>query len=615
MWAYVFALGLLAACGAPSQTQMGGDAGILPMPDAASDGATTPANALGANVEPGGVVFRVWAPHASGASVTGNFLGAPAAMTAAAGGIFEAHVAGAKAGDHYAFSLTTSSGNLARLDPYCRQLAGPSCVVIDPASYVWANPTFIRPARQAQVVYELHVGSFAAGANFSSLADALAPLHELGVNVIELMPIQDFGGGDTGWGYNPQLFMAPKPAYGSADDLRALVDRAHGLGIAVWMDTVVNHTDGYSKAPLRCFDAPCTGDAGIFFFPAGAYASTPWGPRPNYAEPQVSAMLLASATAFIDEHHGDGFRWDSVSNVRALDGNGTTPGGKELLVAANQLIHARGAFSVAEDLKAYGAITQPSSTGGFGFDAQWDSFVYQVDPVLTEANDLNRDLGAIVAAVTGSSGGDPFARVIYTEDHDNVGNGGAHLPGRIDAANPSSFVARKLSMVGAVLTLTAPGVPMLFQGQELLALGTFANPPATLAPATAEGLLVRAFYKDLIGLRRNLDGTTGGLQDPDIEILHRNDDGKVVGYRRHGASGQDVIVVVNLKNKAYTEYDIGVADAGTFTIRLNTDSTRYGSDFVAGQTGSVSTRTGVKDGKPYTLPLQLGAYSAMILTR
>src|SRR6185436_4291352 len=125
----------------------------------------------------------------------------------------------------------------------------------------------------------------------------------------------------NGWGYNPQLFFAPKPTYGSADDLRAFVDEAHARGIAVWLDTVINHTDGWRQAPMVCFDGYCPNGAwGIHFFPPGTYAATPWGPRPSYVEPRVSALLRGAARQWIDEFHGDGFRVDSVSNIRALDG-------------------------------------------------------------------------------------------------------------------------------------------------------------------------------------------------------------------------------------------------------------------------------------------------------
>ncbi len=599
-------------------------------PDASCDAATSTAdaadetaalaNGLGANVGASGVTFRVWAPHATAARVTGDFTTTPIAMTPIAGGVFETSSALAHAGSNYVFSLDTAAGTVARIDPYCRLLNGSSCTVVDPTSYAWHTPTFTRPSRTQSVVYEMHIGSFSVPASapygtFASATAGLPALADLGVNVVELMPIQHFGSKPNTWGYNPQLYFAPRPELGSPEDLRAFVDAAHGLGIAVWMDTVINHCDGWSLAPLRCFDGNCPdGAAGIYFFGPGNYATTPWGPRPDYTEPEVSAMLLASANTWMDEFHGDGFRWDSVSNIRALDGSGTTPGGQALLTSVNDQIHAKGGFSVAEDLKGYAAITESTKSGGFGFDAQWDGFGYTIDNQLTPPADSSRDMTQIASALTSNYAGDAYARLLFTEDHDTVGNGGARLPSKIDPANPTSWAARKRSIEGAVMLLSSPGVPMLFQGQEALATGTFLNPPAPLGAPTAQGLQILALYKDMIHLRRNLDGGAGGLGDANIEVFHRNDTAKVVAYRRYGASGEDVVVIVNMMNKAYTEYDIGVADAGPWRVRLNTDNLAYSDDFVAGQTGSISARLATKDGKPYTLPLILGAYSAMVLS-
>jgi 1,4-alpha-glucan branching enzyme len=586
----------------------------------AGDQTASLANGLGANVGTAGVTFRVWAPYATAARVLGDFSATSLAMKPIGGNVFEATSALAQAGSHYSFSFDTPGGTVSRVDPYCRQLDGSSCVVVNPSSYAWHTPAFTRPTRTQSVVYEIHIGSFsvpsgAAYGTFASATAALSSLANLGVNVVELMPIQSFGSKPNTWGYNPQLYFAPRPELGSPEDLRAFVDTAHGLGIAVWMDTVINHCDSWSQAPLRCFDGNCPdGSAGIYFFPAANYGATPWGPRPDYTAPEVSAMLLASADSWMNEFHGDGFRWDSVSNIRAVDGSGTVPGGQALLTSMNDQIHAKGGMSIAEDLKGNAAITETTKSGGFGFDAQWDGFGYTVDGQLTLSTDSTRDLGQIASALTSNYAGDPYARLIFTEDHDTVGNGGARLPSKIDPATPTSWAARKRSIEGAVMLLTSPGVPMLFQGQEALATGTFLNPPTPLAAPTAQGQQILAFYKDMIRLRRNLDGGAGGLSDTGIEVFHRNDAAKVVAYRRYGASGQDVVVIVNLMNKAYTEYDIGVADAGPWRIRLNTDNTAYSDDFVAGQTGSVSAHLATKDGKAFTLPLVLGAYSAMILS-
>jgi 1,4-alpha-glucan branching enzyme len=576
---------------------------------------------LGGNVEPGGVHFRVWAPHASEAWVRGNFSSMDAPMTAVGGGIFDAHVSDAGAGTSYSFVLQTPSGTLVRTDPYCRELGGAGCIVVDPDAYAWTSPPFTRAPRESTVVYEMHVGSFAvpsgaANGGFASTRDALANLADLGVNAIEVMPIQDFGGGAEGWGYNPQLYFPPKASYGTAADFNGLVDAAHGLGIAVLIDTVINHMDSWSQAPLRCFDEDCAdASAGIYFFPPGPYATTPWGPRPNYADPNVSAMLVSTVDAWMGEHRADGFRWDSVSNIRALDGTGTTPGGEDVLARVNNTVHARGGLSIAEDLKGYAPITAAVTAGGFGFDAQWDGFGYTIANVLVPAADTGRDLGAVVGALQGTYGGDAFARLLFTEDHDTVGNGGARLPSAIDSANPTSFDARKRSMLAATLLLTAPGVPMLFMGQESLAVGTFTDPPAPLAAPTATGLQVRAFYKDAIRLRRNLDGAAASLSESGVEITHRNDTAKVLGYRRFGPSGEDVLVVVNLMNKGYTGYNVGVADTTPWRIRLNSDLPIYGSDFTGTQTGTVTPTALPTDGKPYAVTLALGPYSAMILSR
>ena len=325
-----------------------------PMPP--SDGGTPAGTALGATVLPAGVEFRVWAPHATSAEVRGDFPEKTVPMRAEAGGRFAATVASAHVGTIYTYHFHSPSGEIDRIDPRCRQLVADAtaCVVTDPGAYPWKTDAFKRPARESIVAYEMHIGSFAVEkgqttGTFNEARARLAALADLGVNAIELMPVQHFGGKPNGWGYNPQLYFAPKPSYGTADELRAFIDEAHARGLAVWLDAVVNHHDGWREAPLRCFDGVCPGgSAGVYYFGPGAYASTPWGPRPKFDEPAVRAMLVDATRAFIDEFHGDGFRWDSTSNVRGIDGQGTTPGGKELLVAQNEVARQKGATTTAE---------------------------------------------------------------------------------------------------------------------------------------------------------------------------------------------------------------------------------------------------------------------------
>jgi 1,4-alpha-glucan branching enzyme len=606
-------------CGPAVATRDAGEPQDAATPDASTSVDAGTALPLGAILDATGVTFRLWAPHANAVRVSGDFT--EAVMTPIGGSVFEAHVTGVAAGAAYHFSLDVSSGTLERIDPYCRELSGSKCLVVDPAAFVWTSSGYQRPTRAQSIVYELHVGSFAVDAGsaqgtFSSARARLPELADLGVNVIEVMPVQDFGGSGNGWGYNPQLYFAPKPSYGTPEELRALIDEAHKLGIAVWLDLVVNHTDGWTQAPMYCFDGFCpSGTAGIYFFGAGTYARTPWGPRPDFTEPHVQQLLLGSLDQWMTEFHGDGFRWDSISNVRAIDGQGVTPGGKELIQRGNDRIHAQGGVSVAEDLKGYDAITRAVSGGGFGFDSQWDGFGYDVTGVLTNPSDDARDLAVISRALTGGYNGDPYSRLIFLETHDTVGNGGSRITNRIDSAAPTGIYSRRRALLGAALMLTTPAVPMLFMGQEQLATGTFTNPPSPLGAPSAEGAKGRAFFRDLIRLRRNLDGGAGGLQDAKVDVFHRNDPGKVIAYRRYGASGEDVLVVLNFKNHEYVRYDLGVDSAGPWKVRIDSDSAAYGSDFTGGQAGPLTAIAGARDGKPFTLSVRLAPYSAVVLTR
>ncbi len=628
-------LALLAACGSPAPPGTAADGPGPPITPPAATTAPPPADtppeplpappsglSMGANVTDGATDFRVWAPAATAARVEGDFPGSPAAMAREDGGRFFVRAPGARAGHRYRYVLETAGKELTRLDPYGRQIDGDRNVVVDPLAYRWKTKPLGRAAREGLVVYEMHIGSFAppAGSTVGTFESAIARLDalaDLGVNVIELMPVHAFGGNPNGWGYNPHSYFAPKPSYGTADELRHFIDEAHARGIRVWLDVVYNHVDGWKSMPLRCFDGHCPkGEAGVFFFGDPTYASTPWGPRPAFDKKEVRDFLLDSVHAWLVEMRGDGFRFDSTSNVRALDGKGDVPGGRDFLRAANDWSHQLGAISTAEDLKGEPSLTRPTGDGGLGFDAQWDGFGWSVTETLEGADDDARTLDKIVWALTSSYDGDPLRRVLFTETHDTVGNGGVRFNQKVDAADPSSWAARKRSTLAAALLFTAPGVPMLFQGQEMLSVGTFSDPPAPLDWSRAQShAKIRALYKRLIALRKNVDGTTGGLLGKHIKLVQRHDQNKVVAFRRWSAPGDDVIVLVNMRNKAYTRYDVGAPTGGTWKVRVDTDARAWSDDFGDATSGDVVAVAAQKDGEPFSLPVPLGPYSAVVLSR
>jgi 1,4-alpha-glucan branching enzyme len=278
-----------------------------------------------------------------------------------------------------------------------------------------------------------------------------------------------------------------------------------------------------------------------------------------------------------------------------------------------------GALLVAEDLKGVASVTAPAASGGLGFVTQWDGgFQYSVTSAAVSATDDARNIGAVRDALIGDYNGDAMQRLLYIETHDTAGNDGARLPVRIDAADPTSYAARKRAMLAAGVLLTAPGVPMLFMGQEMLEDTKFVPAPAPLDwTKSTTNAPVRAFYKDMIRLRRDLDGVSGGLRGTNITVTQVNDSpgNKVLVYRRWNKAGDDVMVVANFGAKKYTRYDVGVPAAATWLARVDSDATRYGADFGSAAPTAVTVTSIARDGLPATASIVLGPYAIVVLTR
>lgn len=618
------ALLFLLACAEPID-----DSEPAPPAPIGSEGPTAwlGATPLGATPGPAGVTFRLWAPAARAVAVAGDFAAQPVAMTSLAPqhpGVWAVQVAAAQVGQRYRYQLTGRDGSaLLRLDPYGRQVQDGQSVIVDPAAYAWTSPPYVRPGKNQLVVYELHVGSFSCPddpgrCGFASVTARLDYLSDLGINVLELMPASSHGS-QRGWGYNPHSYFAPHAPYGSPAELRTLVDQAHARGIAVVLDMVYNHYDGWKRAPLYCFDGDCAdGWSGPYFFADPKYRSTPWGPRFDYSRPQVADFIVDNLLFWRREYRIDGFRWDSVSNIRAIDGSGSVPGGVALIRRGNAAAQTLpGALLIAEDLKGYGGITERSESGGLGLDTQWDGgFHWALTSVVSGADDRARNINGLRDALSGRYNGDPFQRLIYSESHDTVGNSGTRLPSQIDPGDPGSWAARKRSILAAAVLLTAPGVPMLFAGQEFLSVGRFADPPAPLDWARVSGQApIVEFYRDLIALRRNRAGRTAGLTGSDIAVYHVNDAAKVLAYRRSAGGDSDVVVIANFGSQSYTRYDIGLPASGTWKVRLNSDDKRYSTDFGGAPSSDVVAQSPARDGLPYMGGVALGPYSVVILSR
>jgi 1,4-alpha-glucan branching enzyme len=587
---------------------------------------------LGATPHPGGVTFRVWAPDVARVFVAGDFNGwsatanelAPESMS----GYFGGDVTGAQVGQQYAYVLVAAGGtSVQHADARARRAVGDKGWIVDPSAYAWTDGQFTPPPPRAQVVYELHLGTFnrAAPTVIGGFADALAKLdylQQLGVNMIEVMPPVQCATEST-WGYNPGWPFALHDAYGTPDDARAFVDAAHARGIGVIFDVVYNHLS--SQTLLWCWDGAClgNGNGGVYFYLDANKRATPWGPRPDFSRPEVRDYIRDNVMMWLGEYHGDGLRFDSVVSIRETTWNPGAiqlPEGWQMLRDINDAVHAlpRAKLTVAEDLQGASTITAATAAMGGGFDTQWDAaFFNPVDAAIIASTDGARDLTQVAAAVAHQYNGVASQRVIYTEDHDQVANGRSRIPEMISPGDAGSLAARQRSTLGAGIVFTAPGIPMLFMGQEFLESGHFdGSTPLDWSKATTYSGILK-LYQRLIQLRGNSDGNTRGLAGNNVNVFHVNNNAKVIAYHRwdQRGAGDDVVVLANFSATSFASYVIGLPRAGTWHVRFSSDDKQYSPDFGGTPTPDVATSATARDGFTQQAALALGPYQLVILSQ
>jgi 1,4-alpha-glucan branching enzyme len=211
-----------------------------------------------------------------------------------------------------------------------------------------------------------------------------------------------------------------------------------------------------------------------------------------------------------------------------------------------------------------------------------------------------------------------FERIIYTESHDEVGalNGKRRLPTDINPGGPTGYFARKRSTLGAALAFTAPGIPMICQGQEILETTAFGAGPIDWDNYDRfRGIW--QLYSDLAHLRRNWYDQTRGLRGQNVNVFHVNDTDKLVAFHRweNGGPRDDVVVVLNFANRSYPSYTLGFPRGGLWKVRFNSDWSGYAGDF--GNAASYDTTAGTPgvDGMPSQGNVGIGPYTALILSQ
>ncbi len=451
----------------------------------------------------GRVRFRLWAPDCAALKL--RLHGSDLPMEDVGGGWFEARE---EAPDLAPYAFVLPDGRVVP-DPAARRqewdVHGPS--LVSGSDYPWAAEWRGRPWEEA-VICELHAGAFTPEGTFRAAIPHLDALAETGFTAIELMPVAQFAG-DRGWGYDGVLPFAPHPAYGTPDDLRALVDAAHERGMMMLLDVVWNHF-GPEGNYLPAY-------AGAFF---DAERHTPWGAGIDYRQPAVRRFFVENALHWLQEYRLDGLRLDAIDQIR-------DPSESHLLVEIAREVRARitdrPVHLTTEDNRN---VTHLHARDGHAvplYTAEWNDDLHNAAHVLATgetdgyyaafARDPTADMARALAegfALQGPERGEPsghlppVAFVDFLQNHDQIGNRalGERLVTLTDPATHDALTA---------ILLLSPHIPLMFMGEdwgEVRPFLFFAGFGGDLADAVTEGR--RREFAEFPAFA----GHTGDIPDP-----------------------------------------------------------------------------------------------------
>jgi 1,4-alpha-glucan branching enzyme len=602
---------------------------------------------MGATLVSGGATFRVWAPAATAVYLNGSFGGVAAWTTDTSpaqlmsrddNGYWTGFAAGAGDGDEYKFYVVGTGSAGYKRDPYARELtanpAFPHCnCIIRPngASYPWADQAFVTPDFSNTIVYQAHVGTYSAPAGqmgtFLDVAAKIDYLAALGINVLQPLPI-DEAETSPSMGYNGTDYCSPDTPYavpaaaldpyltsvnrlraakGAApleaaslaaapDQLRALIDLCHLYGIAVVFDVVYNHAGGFEGD-----------DESLYFWdrrPAGNqndsqyFTDQGWAGGLSFAmwNADVRQFLINTARYYVDEFHVDGFRYDEVSALFALNGEAGVEFARDI-TATMRFVKPR-LLQNAEFWPVNPNLVVPAASGGDNFDVlQHDALrnalraaIGQSSYGMTAAIDMEGIAGALYPAWFAHG----WQAVPCVENHDLVKAGALpRIPALADANDHRSWYARSRSRVASALLLTAPGIPQIFMGQEVLADKQWSDDPT--APNRIDWASLDAgdtvmadhlrFTQDAIRLRRRQPALRGDF----VNAFHVHDENRVLAFQRLAAGGgRDVVVVASLNEATFYGYDLGFPSAGSWLEVFNSDVyDNWVNPIVAGNGGSI----------------------------
>lgn len=415
----------------------------------------------------GSVTFNLWAPAI--ASVSVDIDGRLRPMQAAGDGWHALTCMGLQSGATYLFCLPDGK----RLpDPASRfqpqGVHGPS-VLCDPGGYDWQHSDWKGRPWEEAVIYEIHIGTFTAEGTFTAVIDQLQRLADLGFTAIEIMPLAQFPGA-RGWGYDGVFQFAPHSTYGSPDDLRHLIDAAHGCGLMVFLDVVYNHFGPEGNAlPSLAPDFFHTDDP------------TPWGQRIDFGRDAVRRYFIDNVLYWLGEFRLDGLRLDAVDQIRDTRKPHIL---QELSGVVRQHFGDRHIHLTTENPANGPDLLAETGEGGRLFAADWnDDFHHALHVAITGEGvghyqpfadepfvQMKRALAegylqlghAILETdLPASKSLPPTAFVHFLQNHDQVGN--RALGDRLHAG-----LDRRCGSVLAEILVLSPQIPLFFMGDDHL---------------------------------------------------------------------------------------------------------------------------------------------------
>ena len=550
---------------------------------------------LGFRKSESGALFSVWAPHADSVSVIGDFNkwdSKASPLKLQKDGVWSGAIDGVEYGQEYRYSIVNGDDEFTRVDPYAIEVTNSvGNAICSDLNFDWGDADKVPVDVKRAVIYELHIGTFNRKdkdlpGNFDDAIEALDHLKSLGINAIELMPVAEFAG-DLSWGYNPAHPFAVEQVYGGPLALKRFVKACHERKISVIADVVYNHF-GPSDLSLWQFDGWSENGKGGIYFYNDWRSTTPWGDtRPDYGRREVRQYITDNARFWLEEYKVDGLRFDMTLFIRHVSGNsdpsGEIPEGWSLTQDVNRMVSEEypDAITIAEDLQNNEWLTKSVDDGGAGFTIQWDAkFVHPVRHIAIASNDNDRNMDELSSSLRHTYNGDAFQRVVYSESHDEVANGKARVPYEIDSDHSDSFYARKRTLLAIGLVLTAPGVPMFFQGQEFLEDGWFTDTVELDWAKREKYPGVMNFFKDLIKLRLSLSDGLPELRTANIDVTYTHNNDSLLVFRRwDDESGSQSIIAINFSNVPREDFVMPVPDAGLWKCIFNSDRLRYGKDF------------------------------------